>query len=1337
MYHRSGLITIVVVLASFPTFAHGQAVNFADANLKAAVEEALGVVNPTQSDMLGLTRLDKGFDGIVDLSGLEYATELEGLFLAGNEISDLSPISALTKLTRLRVQRNAIADISSLSGLTELRVFDIGDNPVKDLAVISNFSNLTHLYAGFTQFSDIGVLSDLTNLVALHLQRNAITDISALAQLTNLTDLSLADNSIHDISALSALTKLESLNLYVNDVVDISVLSNLPNLTFLDLNSNRPDSIEALSGLTKLTWLGLAGTWVDDISVLSALVDLETLNLFGNDISDISVLSSFAHLKWLELRFNQLADLNALVQLKQLQTLWVDGNPLAPNVCSEQIPQIEANNPGIDLTGAVCQEALPMTVAPEGTAFRRIQDAIDAFNPAADSTIMVADGVYSGPGNTNLDFQGKAIHLYSENGPGNCIINCQGSGRGFFIHSGEGPDTVVEGFTVTGGAAERGSAILCQGSTTPTLANCRIVGNGSNALWTGAELSISGTVEIESGNVEGGGIVQLSQGSQLRLSDCTVACNVTGVGGSVAIPAGSDVIFGGNAVTTFSALKISGRLYVRDAARFLFASIQIDDSALLSLSGNVVMTQNEILASSPGYLDIDNTSFNGSFAGNSIKLSLGSSQSGRALELRGLDQQGGGEPAAIGLDSIPSQNPATWTLERLELDADTALTLVSAQDNQAPFGQGRENEVLYVNELVLGDGAVLDVGAHRLYYDQDNLLLGQGAEILVNQVIPGRSLNLLDFDDPSEFINRIEASRPEAVELIRDDPLDPVGLMVVHSTTEPILVKGQFDPTRAGRLLVKFDYATGPDTQVAVYVSESPVLGSADRIAVDSFRGTGSQRLHVFESWVDVSTLDLSRGCWIELEVWVEQGQNQLQLLNEGRRLYGLGAGNDLWINDWLVEEHCDDAVCRDVTLDQAVRWEDFWVAKAAMGRYADLAGADAVSRCFEGAFCADGYVNKYDQFSMDWTVGYDNSFCGPLALTGDSLMLLQASTGPRRLSGLGDLNPPAGLMLLGKGSLSRSDADFKDYLYHLGTGQMEALPYDYTNVCLVSGLDTQAYTVSSEKGLIKLNGDPLLAPTRRSTADGTLSFGIDTQGAYPTGLPLLDACVSSEAIYVAPVVVNPDGDVPYVAAARLSLDGSTVEQLYHDAAWFNPEHFTKPDRYYGLREIELDDQGNLYVLSVYRVQGCTMLWQYDSQGAVLAKSSGEELGIEDPLALCYCPTDQAVYVGSGLLTAGGPNQSVVYQLAVEADGFGVARETVIPDMHHVTSMCTDAEGVLWVAGFSLTEEIPAKVYANTGVEYGPRLARIDLSRDSVESIDITGAVGDIGFPTSIAWVRE
>jgi len=885
----------------------------------------------------------------------------------------------------------------------------------------------------------------------------------------------------------------------------------------------------------------------------------------------------------------------------------------------------------------------------------------------------------------------------------------------------------------------------------------KAVGNGDGSSWADAYTDLQNALEeAESGDeiqvaagtydssAELGGVgerykafqISLLEDSLLRLNDSIVTCNISGEG-TVEIPAGSKVVISGNAVISTSRTFVEGNLHIVETAQILDSEMHLGVSAILTTSDKAVVADNWIQSASPSYLGIDSAAFNGSISGNTIELTVGAFHSGRALEICGLDQQGGGEPATVGLDSVPGQNQATWTLGRLELDADTALTLVSAQDNQAPFDRGREQEVLYVNELILGDGAVLDVGAHRLYYNQDNLVLGQDAEILVNQVIPSRSLNLLAFDDLDEFVNRIEASRPVAVELIRDDPLDPVGLMVVHSTTEPILVKGQFDPTRAGRLLVKFDYAAGPDARASVYVSESPVLGSADRIAVDSFRGTGSQRLHLFESWVDVSTLDLSRGCWVELEIWVARGLNQLQLLNDQRRLYGIGAGNDVWINDWLVEEHCDDTVCRDVTLDQAVRWEDFWVAKAAMGRYAGLGGADVVSRCFEGAFCADGYVDKYDQFSMDWTVGYAEAVCGPLALTPYSPGVLQGNTGPRRLFGLGDLNPPAGLMLLGKGSLSRSDADFKDYLYHLGTGQSEALRYDYTNVQVVTSPGKQVHIVSSERGLVKLNGESLLVPARRPYADSIMSYGIHWQGPSPSGLPLLDACVTLKSLYVAPVVVNPDGEVPYVAAARLSSDGSVVEQIYHDVAWFNPERFTKPDRYYGLREIELDEQGNLYALSVYRVQDCTMLWKYDSQGAVLAKSSGEELGIEDPLALCYCPVDQQLYVASGLLTAGSPNQSVVYQLAVEADGFGVAREIVIPDMHHVTSMCADAEGVLWVAGFSLTEEIPAKVYANTGMEYGPRLARIDLSRDSVESIDITGAVGEIGFPTSIVWVEE
>ena len=50
---------------------------FADANLKAAVEAELGITDPNASDMLGLTYLDAHDLGIVDLNGIQYATNLQ------------------------------------------------------------------------------------------------------------------------------------------------------------------------------------------------------------------------------------------------------------------------------------------------------------------------------------------------------------------------------------------------------------------------------------------------------------------------------------------------------------------------------------------------------------------------------------------------------------------------------------------------------------------------------------------------------------------------------------------------------------------------------------------------------------------------------------------------------------------------------------------------------------------------------------------------------------------------------------------------------------------------------------------------------------------------------------------------------------------------------------------------------------------------------------------------------------------------------------------------------------------------------------------------------------
>ncbi|HVP13683.1 MAG TPA: hypothetical protein VMV94_21085, partial [Phycisphaerae bacterium] len=86
----------------------------------------------------------------------------------------------------------------------------------------------------------------------------------------------------------------------------------------------------------------------------------------------------------------------------------------------------------------------------EADPFCTIQAAIDAAagdaSPADE--IIVADGVYTGAGNKDLDFGGKTLKLRSANGPASCIIDCEGEGRGFYFHSGETAEAEVDGFTV-------------------------------------------------------------------------------------------------------------------------------------------------------------------------------------------------------------------------------------------------------------------------------------------------------------------------------------------------------------------------------------------------------------------------------------------------------------------------------------------------------------------------------------------------------------------------------------------------------------------------------------------------------------------------------------------------------------------------------------------------------------------------------------------------------------------------------------------------------------------------------------------------------------------------
>jgi len=109
------------------------------------------------------------------------------------------------------------------------------------------------------------------------------------------------------------------------------------------------------------------------------------------------------------------------------------------------------------------------------TEHATIQAAIDAC--VAGDVVLIAPGTYTGDGNRDIDFKGKAITVRGEAGPESCIIDCNGMRedhhRGFLFHSGEGADSVLQDISIRNGYSDTGAGIFCDASS-PTILNCII-----------------------------------------------------------------------------------------------------------------------------------------------------------------------------------------------------------------------------------------------------------------------------------------------------------------------------------------------------------------------------------------------------------------------------------------------------------------------------------------------------------------------------------------------------------------------------------------------------------------------------------------------------------------------------------------------------------------------------------------------------------------------------------------------------------------------------------------------------------------------------------------------
>lgn len=122
-----------------------------------------------------------------------------------------------------------------------------------------------------------------------------------------------------------------------------------------------------------------------------------------------------------------------------------------------------------------------------------IQGAIDAVGNG--DTVLVAQGVY----HELLDFHGKTLSLVSERGPLRTTIDGQGGGTVITMQSGEGPDTLVEGFTITGGATSFGAGMYLQ-DTAPKVRNNIFAYNAQDGGGFGAAIAGFNGSPIVDGN---------------------------------------------------------------------------------------------------------------------------------------------------------------------------------------------------------------------------------------------------------------------------------------------------------------------------------------------------------------------------------------------------------------------------------------------------------------------------------------------------------------------------------------------------------------------------------------------------------------------------------------------------------------------------------------------------------------------------------------------------------------------------------------------------------------------------------------------------------------------
>ncbi len=220
---------------------------------------------------------------ITDISALAYMTNLERLYIEGQQIADLSPVYGLKKLVDLTVNCNPVSDLSGIEQMQQLQHLSITGTAVSDLRPVFQLANLEFLQLADTSVASLEGIGNLNGLQNLFASNTGITDLSPLRDLGE----KLGDRSFSlDISnyTFTPMTGIDALQAFAS--FGKLGVTNIPFRVLLPLLEGKTveDFTVVNSGITDITQLypiritqRLDVCWTDSLASIEGIGYFDTV----------------------------------------------------------------------------------------------------------------------------------------------------------------------------------------------------------------------------------------------------------------------------------------------------------------------------------------------------------------------------------------------------------------------------------------------------------------------------------------------------------------------------------------------------------------------------------------------------------------------------------------------------------------------------------------------------------------------------------------------------------------------------------------------------------------------------------------------------------------------------------------------------------------------------------------------------------------------------------------------------------------------------------------------------------------------------------------------------